>query len=395
MPAGPAGGREREILTAIVETFIASGEPVGSRTLARSSREGLSAATIRNVMADLADAGFLEQPHASAGRVPTAEAYRYYVEQLSGEAHLSHENQSIIQDTLAGGTDGEECMERTSHVLSLISHSVGVTVATAGPRNALEHVYFSRLSDQKVLAVVVTRSGVVRGRVLRLDIPQSDLDLAARYINENFRGWTMDDMRAELARRIEKERSEYERLMKSIEQLYQQGALASSDDTQAVFVEGAANLVTGSEDRSRLQDMLRTLEEKEKVVKLLGAYLDTRQEAVRVVIGLDEALPASNLQNFVLIGAPARVGGEVMGSLAVIGPTRREPGSNQRRLAQDRKPSRLRPSAMRFWTDWLACRRNSTMPASARCGNSRNSANSPRPMSSGLFCRSLTVLSAR
>jgi heat-inducible transcriptional repressor len=254
--------------------------------------------------------------------VPTAEAYRYYVEQLSGEAHLSHENQSIIQDTLTGVTDVEEFMERTSHVLSLISHSVGVTVATSGPRNALDHVYFSRLSDQKVLAVVVARSGVVRDRVLRLDIPQSDLDLAARYINENFRGWTMDDMRAELARRIEQERSEYDRLMKSIEQLYQQGALASSDDTQAVFVEGAANLVTGSEDRSRLQDMLRTLEEKEKVVKLLGAYLDTRQEAVRVVIGLDEALPASNLQNFVLIGAPARVGGEVMGSLAVIGPTR-------------------------------------------------------------------------
>jgi heat-inducible transcriptional repressor len=326
MPAGPAGGREREILTAIVETFIASGEPVGSRTLARSSREGLSAATIRNVMADLADAGFLEQPHASAGRVPTAEAYRYYVEQLSGEAHLSHENQSIIQDTLTGVTDVAEFMERTSHVLSLISHSVGVTVATTGPRNALEHVYFSHLSDQKVLAVVVTRSGVVRDRVLRLDIPQSDLDLAARYINENFRGWTMGDMRAELARRLEQERSEYDRLMKSIEQLYRQGALASADDTQAVFVEGAANLVmnnvTGQEDRQRLQDMLRTLEEKEKVVKLLSAYLDTRQEAVRVVIGLDEALPASNLQNFVLIGAPARVGGEVMGSLAVIGPTR-------------------------------------------------------------------------
>jgi len=324
MPAGPSGGREREILTAIVETFIASGEPVGSRTLARASREGLSAATIRNVMADLADAGFLEQPHASAGRVPTAEAYRYYVEQLSGEAHLSHENQSIIQDTLTGVTDVQEFMERTSHVLSLISHGVGVTVTTTGPRNALDHVYFSRLSDQKVLAVVVTRSGVVRDRVLRLDIPQSDLDLAARYINENFRGWTMGDMRAELARRLEQERSEYDRLMKSIQQLYQQGALASSDDTQAVFVEGAANLVgthvTGEEGRQRLQDMLRTLEEKEKVVKLLGAYLDTRQEAVRVVIGLDEALPS--MQNFVLIGAPARVGGEVMGSLAVIGPTR-------------------------------------------------------------------------
>jgi heat-inducible transcriptional repressor len=320
MPPGPAGGREREILTAIVETFIATGEPVGSRTLARASREGLSAATIRNVMADLADAGFLEQPHTSAGRVPTAEAYRYYVQQLSGETHLSHEDQGIIQDTLTGVSDAQEFMERTSRVLSLISHGVGVAVASSGPRNALEHVYFSRLGDQKVLAVVVTRSGVVRDRVLRLDIPQVELDLAARYINENFRGWTMENMRAELARRLDQERSEYDRLMKSIEQLYKQGALAAADGTEAVFVEGASNLVAGEEDRQRLQEMLRTLEEKEKVAKLLAAYLDTRQEAVRVVIGLDEALPS--MRNFVLIGAPARVGGEVMGSLAVIGPTR-------------------------------------------------------------------------
>src|SRR5580765_3651859 len=162
MPPGPAGDREREILTAIVETFIATGEPVGSRTLARTSREGLSAATIRNVMADLADAGFLDQPHTSAGRIPSTEAYRYYVEQLSGESRLSHENESIIQDTLAGVTDVQEFMERTSHVLSLISRSVGVTVASSESRNALKHIYFSRLGDQKVLAVVVTRSGVVR-----------------------------------------------------------------------------------------------------------------------------------------------------------------------------------------------------------------------------------------
>src|SRR5260370_11161254 len=108
----------------------------------------------------------------------------------------------------------------------------------------------------------------------------------------------MDDLGAEVARRIEQDRSEYDRLMKSIEQLYQQGALASSDDTQAVFVGGAAKLVTGSEDRSRLQDMLRTLEEKEESVKLLGAYLDKQQEAVRVGDGREHALYASHLQKF-------------------------------------------------------------------------------------------------
>ena len=150
----------------------------------------------------------------------------------------------------------------------------------------------------------------------------------------------MEDMRSELERRIETERGEYRELMKSIERLYQQGALASHEGTDVVFIEGAANLVASElganeKDRQRLEGMLRTLEEKEKVVKLLGAYLDTKTEAVRVVIGLDEALPSSalgsglsstssssSLQNFVLIGAPARVGGEVRGSLAVIGPTR-------------------------------------------------------------------------
>jgi heat-inducible transcriptional repressor len=320
MVPGSIGEREREILTAIVETFISTGEPVGSRTLARHNRECLSPASIRNVMADLTDAGFLEQPHTSAGRVPTPEAYRYYVEQISGQARLSAGDQGMIQESLTGITDVQEFMERTSHVLSLISKNVGVAMAVGGSRNALEHVYFSRLGDQKVLAVVVTKSGVVRDRVLRLDLQQAQLDAAARYINENFRGWTMEAMRSEIDRRIESERSEYHQLLATIQELHRQGALTTDAATQVVFVEGTANLVAGERDRERLQQLLQTLEEKQKIAELLGAYLDAKQEAVRVVIGLDQALPS--MRNLVLIGAPARVGGEVMGSLAVIGPTR-------------------------------------------------------------------------
>jgi heat-inducible transcriptional repressor len=271
-------------------------------------------------MADLADAGYLEQPHTSAGRVPSAAAYRYYVEQLSGKTQLSQADEGIIKDSLHGITDVQEFMERTSHVLSLISRNVGVAIAVTGPKNALEHVYFSRLGDQKVLAVVVTKSGLIRDRLLRLDLPQADLDAAARFINDNFRGWTLDAVRAELAHRIEQERSEYDRLMASVQQLYQQGVLAADDSPQVVFIEGAANLVAGEQDRSRLQGLLQALEEKQKLVELLGAYLDAKQEAVRVVIGLDEAQPS--MRNLVLIGTPARVGGEVMGSLAVLGPTR-------------------------------------------------------------------------
>jgi heat-inducible transcriptional repressor len=316
------GPRGRAILTAIVETYISTGEPVGSKTVAQAGGEQWSAATIRNVMVDLADAGYLDQPHTSAGRIPTAEAYRYYVEQLTGKARLSHEDEGKIDSMLAGASDVQEFMERTSRVLSLVSSSVGVAIASTGARNTLEHVHFSRLGDHRILAVVVTKSGLVRDRVLRLqhDMQQADLEIAARYINDNFRGWNMEDLRAELLRRIENERSEYDRLMKSIEHLYRQGALTEDVAPPTVYLEGAANLVEREEDKERLAQMLKTLEEKGKVAELVAAYLDARQEAVRVVIGLEDVAP--HLKNLVLIGAPARANGEVVGSFAVLGPTR-------------------------------------------------------------------------
>jgi heat-inducible transcriptional repressor len=273
-------------------------------------------------MADLADGGFLEQPHTSAGRVPTPQAYRYYVDQISGQATISPADQTLIADTLQGTVDVQEFLERTSHVLSLVSSGVGVAIGSSGPRNALEHVYFSRQANNRVLAVVVMKSGVVHDRMMRLerDLGQDDLNTAANYINENFRGWILSNIKAELGRRIEQERSEYDRLMKSLEELYKSGALAAAEPPKNIFVEGVANLVGNQQDRERLRDLVKTLEEKERVADLLSAYLDTRQEAVRVVIGLEEAMP--EMRNFVLIGAPARVGEEMRGSLAVIGPTR-------------------------------------------------------------------------
>jgi len=191
-----------------------------------------------------------------------------------------------------------------------------------GPKNALEHVYFSRQANNRVLAVVVTKSGVVHGPD---DAPGARPgpkrpNTAANYINENFRGWIISQVKTELRRRIDDERSEYDRLMKSLDELYKGGALAADEPAKNIFVEGVANLVGNDQDRLRLRDLVKTLEEKERVADLLSAYLDTRQEAVRVVIGLEEAVP--EMRNFVLIGAPARVGEEMRGSLAVIGPTR-------------------------------------------------------------------------
>ncbi len=196
------GKREKEILTAIVETYISTGEPVGSRTLARQNRE--QSERRHHPQRDgrpcrSRDCWSSRTP--PPGACPASPAYRYYVEQLGGGARLTPEQEQAIAGFFQGTADVQDFMERTSHVLSLISHNVGVAVASAGKRNALEHVHFQRLAEKKVLAVVVTRSGLVRDRVLRLprDLRQRDLDLAGRYINQNFRGWKMEDGARELS----------------------------------------------------------------------------------------------------------------------------------------------------------------------------------------------------
>lgn len=315
------GPREREVLNAVIEAYIITGEPIGSRSLSRANSEGLSPASIRNVMADLTESGYLEQPHTSAGRVPTAQAYRYYVTQISNRSrNISDVDQSLIDTGLKGANDLQQFMERTSHLLSQISQRVGVAIA-GGPKEVLEHVHFTRMGDNRVLAVVITKSGMVRDKILRLEheLANADLEVSAKYLNENFRGWALDALRSELQNRIEHERSEYDRLMRSIELLYKQGALADDHNVHGVYLEGASNLI-GNADQARLREILQTLEEKQRVAELLSAYLDANQETVRVVFGLEEFEP--QLRDFVLIGAPAKASGEVVGSLAIIGPMR-------------------------------------------------------------------------
>lgn len=320
--------RERLVLVTIIENYIATGQPVGSQAIARQlgNKDGMSAATIRNIMAVLDEAGLLDQPHTSAGRVPTPQAFRFYVEQLSVPARmngLTPERKEQIHDSFAGVNSGQQFLERTSHVLALISSGVGVAIASARESQALEHIHFSRLGGGRVLAVVVTVSGLVLDRVLSLDrdLSLTDLEASARFINENFHGWSIDRIQAEVARRIEAERNEYDRLMRSVEELYRKGALDSEAAAgTSIFVEGVANLLASEIDRGRLRTMLHALEAKERLIALLNAYVDARQQNVRVVVGLEETLPG--LHNLVLIGAPARIGADNLGTVAVIAPTR-------------------------------------------------------------------------
>jgi heat-inducible transcriptional repressor len=324
--------RQRAILTAIIESYIDTGEPVGSGTIARlqsGDSAGMSPATIRNEMAELADAGLLEQPHTSAGRVPTARAFRMYVEQLSGGVNprvdvgrLSARSRSEIDLNFVGLSGTQAVLERTSHVLATLSSGVGVAIAAAADGDMLEHVHFSWLAPARVLAVVVTRSGLVRDRVLALDkdLTLRELETAANFLNENFRGWSVERVRAELARLVEREQSEYQRMLNSVQQLWVKAVPEDGVPVQTVYVDGVANLVGSQEDRERLREVLTALEAKQRLVELLNAYIDARQESVRVVFGLEEHAP--EMAGLVLIAAPARMGGESRGTVGVIGPKR-------------------------------------------------------------------------
>jgi heat-inducible transcriptional repressor len=332
--------RERLVLTAIIELYIATGEPVPSLAVAQAfaNREGLSSATIRNVMAQLADSGLLEQPHTSAGRIPTAAAFRFYVEQITHPvAHagrilagvpagpvvnpFTEERREQIEDSFSGVSSTHEYLERTSQVLALLSSGLGVALASSTGTQILEHIHFSRLAANRVLAVLVTQSGVVQDRVLGLDrdLSHVELETAGRYLNENFRGWPVERIRAEVARRVEVDRLAYQELLTSVEELCSKGALAAESGV-TLYVDGMANLIGAEVDRERLRQMLLALEAKQRLVELLTAYVDGKQQEVRVVVGLEQASPA--MQDLVLIGSPARLGNTNLGTVAVIAPTR-------------------------------------------------------------------------
>jgi len=342
MPEVRLSPRERLVLTAIIDAYITTGEPVASQALARifADRDGLSSATLRNVMSTLGELGLVEQPHTSAGRVPTAAGFRFYVEQLTqagrltvltrggaggtgGEAGaMSELTRGQIEESFSGVASSHEYLERTSHVLALLSSGLGVALAGSTAGQVLEHIHFSRLATGRVLAVVVTHAGAVQDRVLTLDreLTHLELETAARYLNENFRGWPIERIRSEVSRRVDVEREAYRQLLTSVEELCRKGALTVEDTAQAIFVDGIANLITVERDRERLRQMLAALEAKERLIELLNAYVDGRQQEVRVVVGLDKASPA--MQDLVLIGAPARLGGTSLGTVAVIAPTR-------------------------------------------------------------------------
>ena len=191
--------RHQQILTDVVRLYIETGEPVSSRSIAKGHIEALSPATIRNVMADLEDGGFLYQPHTSAGRVPTASAYRFFVEQVAAPATATPEDRQWIRRELETAETPEAVMERASHVLSAVSRGLGIFISPPLARSVVEHLKFLLLPDRRVLIVLIASGGTTRDKVIRPDrtFAQEDLDRVADHLNRHYKGWTLEAMRTE------------------------------------------------------------------------------------------------------------------------------------------------------------------------------------------------------
>lgn len=316
--------RNQEILSAVVRTHIATGEPVASAAVAQQNQNRLSPATIRNIMARLETQGYLHQPHTSAGRVPTSKAYRFYARQAAYQARLTPSDRSWIDVHLLGAADAREALlPRASHVLSELLHGIGIVLSVPVARAALEQVRFLRVDERRVLVVVLTRAALFYDRLVTVPEPfsQEELDRTAAYLNHDFAGWTLEAMLAELERRAARERSQYERLARNAAALCRE-SLPHITTGAEVYVEGTANLVAHAPETTQeeLSVLLRTLEEKEKLVRLLSATLAQLKPEVQVQIGLQRLSPA--IKHFALISASYGTGEQPLGSLAVLGPTR-------------------------------------------------------------------------
>jgi heat-inducible transcriptional repressor len=324
--------RRQAVLATIIEEHLLSREPVGSHAVADqfAHAAGWSSATIRNVMAELDDFGLLEQPHTSAGRIPTDRGYRYYVDNVVSDTRLSKSDLKAIQQigVTEVTTRPDRLMERASHVLSELSQNVGIVVWPSLAENSLQHVSFLNLPDNRILVALVSISNTVQDKVIRLDerFSQDELDTIARYLNAEFYGKSLRLIRREILTRMKEEKALYDRLLRNAVLLCEQSLDDEESAAGEVYIEGAFNILTQPEfaNRERLRELLQTLEEKQRLVKILTECLDGDRGEVKVVIGGENAV--ASMKRCALITASYHLDGQVSGTIGVVGPTRIEYG---------------------------------------------------------------------
>ena len=304
--------RAKLLLKSLVERYIADGQPVGSRTLSKASGLELSPATIRNVMSDLEELGLIASPHTSAGRIPTARGYRLFVDTM-----LTAQRQELHAPSLQPDQP-QKVIANAANLLSNLSHFVGVVMAPKRS-SVFRHIEFLRLSEKRLLVIIVSPEGDVQNRVLftEVDYSQSQLVETANYLNANFAGMAIEQVRARVQQELVKLQGEIATLMQAAVQVSSE-ALAQEDN---VVISGERNLLSVSDfsnDMGHLRRAFELFEQKSQLMRLLD--VSSQAEGVRIYIGGDsQIVPMEELS---VVSAPYEVDGQVVGTLGVIGPTR-------------------------------------------------------------------------
>ncbi len=313
--------RMKKILGAIIEDYITTAEPVGSKVISRKLNVSLSPATIRSIMSELEELGFLSQPHTSAGRVPTEKGFRFYVDYLLDVHELGEQERSEIRSKYMGSpAEAEDLFRETSRILSSCSHHLGVVWAPKISLVVLQHIEFVKLRRHWIMAVLVSPTGLVYHQVVEVeeDFSQSELDDLSDYMNSFMSGLTLQQAREILINQMKVEKSIYDRLFDQALRLVQK-ALSLNDETD-VFIEGRTNIIHEPEfgNISIMTDLFRAFEEKATLVKLLDKCIDPK--GVRIAIGSESEV--QEMETCSVVTSTYRYKGEVLGALGVIGPRR-------------------------------------------------------------------------
>ncbi|MBS0510982.1 MAG: heat-inducible transcriptional repressor HrcA [Proteobacteria bacterium] len=311
--------RSQILLKTLIERYIAEGQPVGSRALSRYSGLELSPATVRNVMSDLEEAGFIASPHTSAGRIPTARGYRFFVDALLTVQPLQHAQVRELKGHLQPDQP-QRLLNSASHVLSELTQFAGVVVAPRKDAVRIRQLEFISLSETRILLIIVTTAGDVQNRILLTRRPYTpgELSSAASYLNEHVAGLSFDEIRNRLRVELQQLRSDMTELMTAT---VDAGSEAAEETATNYVISGETNLLEVedlSSNMSRLRELFKLFDQKTGLMQLLD--LSNRAEGVQIFIGGESGL--APLDGCSVITAPYEVDGQVVGSVGVIGPTR-------------------------------------------------------------------------
>jgi heat-inducible transcriptional repressor len=313
--------RDRKVLQAIIRDYIQTAQPVGSRIISKKSQMGLSPATIRNVMSDLEEMGFLVQPHTSAGRVPTDRAFRFYVDSILNMRRLSSAEREKIERSLQEeNLDINEIMKRASHMLSLLSKQTGVVLAPRFGSKIFKHIEFIKLREKRILVIIVSKTGEVQNKVIEADeeLHQDELNKYGKYLTEIMGDLTLAEAKRKIMEEMNKEKVLFDNLMYRALQLSQK---ALEDEGEGnLYIEGKTNMMQSPEfaDLEKMRALIEAFEEKSKIVKLLDKALSIHE--IQIFIGAENEL--HEMIDCSVVAAPYSKENYTLGTLGVIGPTR-------------------------------------------------------------------------